>query len=165
MLLLGDIARRHAALRGDKTAYVIGAARVTYRTLHARSNQLARGLARLGVRHGDRVAVMASNRTEYPIIYFAIIKLGAIVVPINARFTAAEVGAVVGHCEAETCFIAGEFAALLADVRASGQVPLLRRIIAIDADPAFPMRHSSTRSQTPNRPTTSASPSTSTTRT
>ena len=45
---------------------------------------------------------MAANRTEYPIIYFAVIKLGAIVVPVNARFTAAEVAAVVGHAEAET---------------------------------------------------------------
>src|SRR5215470_19153477 len=109
MLLLGDILRRHAAVRGDKTAYVVGPDRVTYAAFHARSNQLARALARLGVGRGDRVAVMAPNRVEYPIIYFAVLKLGAIVVPVNARFTAAEVAAVVGHAEAETFLVAGEF--------------------------------------------------------
>ena len=87
MLVLGDILRRHAAVRGDKTAYVVGADRLTYGAFHARSNQLARALARLGVRRGDRVAVLATNRVEYPIVYFAAIKLGAIVVPVNARFT------------------------------------------------------------------------------
>jgi acyl-CoA synthetase (AMP-forming)/AMP-acid ligase II len=137
VLVLGDIVRRHAAVRGDKTAYVIGADRVTYRAFHARSNQLARALARLGVRRGDRVAVMAANRTEYPIIYFAVIKLGAIVVPVNARFTEAEVAAVVGHSEAETFFVAAEFGAMVDTLRAAGQLPLVRRIIAIDADVAI----------------------------
>src|SRR5216684_2763850 len=99
MLLLGDILRRHAAVRGDKTAYVVGPTRVTYGAFHARSNQLARALQRLGVRRGDRVAALANNRAEYPLIYFAVIKLGAIVVPINARFTADEVANIVTHAD------------------------------------------------------------------
>ena len=127
MLLLGDILRRHAAVRGEKTAYVVGADRVSYATFHARSNQLARALARLGVGRGDRVAVMATNRLEYPIVYFAVLKLGAIVVPVNARFTAAEAAAVVGHADAASLFVAPEFEAL---VRAAAP-PCVRRTIAI----------------------------------
>ena len=138
MLLLGDILRRHARVRGDKIAYVVGADRVTYAAFHARSNQLARALARLGVQRGDRVAVMAANRTEYPIIYFAALKLGAIVVPVNARFTAAEVAAVVSHSEAETFFVAGEFAELVAALQTDGQLPRVRRVVAIGAAAAFP---------------------------
>jgi acyl-CoA synthetase (AMP-forming)/AMP-acid ligase II len=52
---------------------------------------------------------MATNRVEVPIIYFAVLKLGAIVVPVNARFTAGEVAAVVGHAEADTLLVAPEF--------------------------------------------------------
>jgi fatty-acyl-CoA synthase len=126
VLVLGDILRRHAAVRGDKTAYVIGADRVTYAAFHARSNQLARALARQGVRRGDRIAVMAPNRVEYPIIYFAAIKLGAIVVPVSSRFTAAEVTAVVSHAEAVTFLVAPEFAALV-----EGRVPAVRRVVTI----------------------------------
>lgn len=133
MLQIGDILRRHAAVRGTKTAYVVGADRVTYGAFHAGSNRLARALARLGVRRGDRVAVMAANRTEYPIIYFAVLKLGAIVVPVNARFTATEVATVVHHAEAATFIVAGEFAPLVEGLRADGKLPLVRQLIAIDA--------------------------------
>ena len=132
MLVLGDILRRQAHVRGDKTAYVVGAERVTYRAFHLRSNQLAQALARLGVRRGDRVAVLAANRVEYPIVYFGALKLGAIVVPVNARFTSAEVANVVHHAEAETLIVAGEFAAMVATLRAEGRLPLLRRVIELD---------------------------------
>jgi len=133
VLLLGDILRRHAAVRGDKVAYVVGPDRVTYRAFHARSNQLARALARSGVRRGDRVAVLATNRAEYPVVYFAAIKLGAIVVPVNSRFTAGEVGNVVNHAEAETFFVASEFAPLVEPLRTEGRLPLVRRFVAIGA--------------------------------
>jgi fatty-acyl-CoA synthase len=132
MLLLGDILRRHASVRADKTAYIVGTERVTYRAFHQRSNQLARALQRLGVRRGDRVAVLANNRLEYPVIYFAVIKLGAIVVPINARFTGQEVDAIVTHAEAETFFVATEFAPLVTELRAAGRLPSVRRFISID---------------------------------
>jgi len=132
MLLLGDILRRHARARGGKTAYVVGGERVTYAAFHARSNQLARALRRLGVGRGDRIAVLAVNRSEYPVVYFAAIKLGAIVVPVNARFTAQEVAYVVGHAEAETFCVAGEFAALVGELRARGALPTVRRCIGFD---------------------------------
>jgi acyl-CoA synthetase (AMP-forming)/AMP-acid ligase II len=136
MLLLGDIVRRHAAVRGDKTAYVVGADRVTYRAVHDRSNQLAHGLHRLGVGRGDRVAVLATNRAEYPIIYFAALKLGAIVVPINARFTAAEAATIVTHAEAATLIVAGEFATSVDELRQTNRLPSVRQTIGLDAGPA-----------------------------
>jgi len=103
MMRLGDIVRRHAVVRGGKTAYVVGTDRVTYADFHERSNRLAHALARLGVARGTRLAIMAPNRVEYPIVYFAVLKLGAIVVPVNARFTAAEVAAVRSSTPRPTC--------------------------------------------------------------
>src|SRR6185436_12013794 len=126
MLVLGDILRRHAQVRGAKTAYVVGAERVTYAEFHALSNRLAHALERLGVRRGDRVAVLAPNRVEYPVIYFGILKLGAIVVPVNARFTAAEVANVVHHAEAETLIVGGDHGPTIAALRADGRLPLVR---------------------------------------
>jgi acyl-CoA synthetase (AMP-forming)/AMP-acid ligase II len=130
VLVLGDILRRHAKVRGSKAAYVIGDDRVTYAAFHARSNQLARALARLGIGRGDRVAVMATNRVEYPIIYFAVLKLGAIVVPVSARYTAGEVAAVVGHAEADTVLVAPEFEQL---VRAPRVIRIGRELDALAA--------------------------------
>jgi len=136
MLLLGDILRRHAIVRGDKWAYAIGDAQLTYGEFHLRANQLARALRRSGVRRGDRVAILAGNRVEYPLVYFAAIRLGAIVVPINARFTAGEVRYVVEHAEAETLIAAGELAALIETARADGGLRSVRRYLRLDASGA-----------------------------
>src|SRR5437899_3156799 len=132
MLLLGDILRRHARYHADKTAYVLGPARVDYAAFHHRSNQLARALQRLGVRQGDRVAVLANNCAEYPVIYFAAIKIGAIVVPLNARFRASEIAYVCNHSEAETLFVSAECAESIADLRRSGQLRSVRHVLGID---------------------------------
>ncbi|TMB07620.1 MAG: long-chain fatty acid--CoA ligase, partial [Deltaproteobacteria bacterium] len=75
-LLLGEIVRRHACHRPERTAYVIGPHRVTYRQLNALTNRLAHVLRGHGVARGDRVATLALNRLEYPAIYFALAKLG-----------------------------------------------------------------------------------------
>ena len=89
-LLLGEIVRRHACHRPERTAYVIGPHRVTYRQLNALTNRLAHVLRGHGVARGDRVATLALNRLEYPAIYFALAKLGAIHVPLNFRYRVSE---------------------------------------------------------------------------
>jgi acyl-CoA synthetase (AMP-forming)/AMP-acid ligase II len=132
MLLLGDILRRHARIRGDKTAYVVGAELLDYREFHLRSNQLARALRRLGVGRGDRIAVMANNCAAYPLVYFAAIKLGAIVVPVSARFTATEVAYIVSHAEAQTFFVAPEFLRLVDDLQVDNRLSSVRHLVSID---------------------------------
>src|ERR1043166_764773 len=91
MLLLGDILRRHAATRGDKLAYVLGDERVTYREINRRPTRLAHLLRAHGVGRADRVAILAANVPLYPEAYFAAAKLGAILVPLNARYKEVEV--------------------------------------------------------------------------
>jgi acyl-CoA synthetase (AMP-forming)/AMP-acid ligase II len=58
--------------------------RLTYRELSERVDQLAGGLhRRFGVSPGDRVAVLAPNRLEVPVLVLALLRLGAVVVPLN----------------------------------------------------------------------------------
>ena len=56
---------------------------MTYERLDSRSNQLADALAARGFRHGDRVGVVLYNRLEWMEVFFAVAKLGGVVVPIN----------------------------------------------------------------------------------
>lgn len=64
----------------------------TYSELYARANRLAGALqSRYGIAHGDRVACMAQNDLDYVTLFFALQRLGAILVPINYRFTCSEV--------------------------------------------------------------------------
>lgn len=58
----------------------------TYAELYQAVDQLAAGLQHWGLRKGDRVAFFLSNRPEFVIAYLAVIRLGAIMVPINLRY-------------------------------------------------------------------------------
>lgn len=65
---------------GDLTALVFNDVRWTYRELQARVNRTAGGLSRLGVRKGDHVVMTLPNCPEYVVLFFAIQKLGAVLV-------------------------------------------------------------------------------------
>lgn len=62
----------------------------SYAELDSRANQVAHALTRLGVRAGDRVAVVAENLPEWGELYFAAFKLGAVLVPLNYRLNPRE---------------------------------------------------------------------------
>ncbi|MET4122027.1 acyl-CoA synthetase (AMP-forming)/AMP-acid ligase II [Bradyrhizobium sp. JR1.5] len=65
--------------------------RATYSEVERFSNRYAHALRAFGVRKGDRIGAMLPNRIAFPILWFAIAKLGAVMVPINMRFTAREI--------------------------------------------------------------------------
>ena len=134
MLLLGEILRRHARARPRKTAYVVGAARVTYAQFNADANRLAHALQMLSVGRGDRVAILANNCTQYPLAYFACIKIGAIAVPVNARFKDDEIRYVVDHSESMVLLYGVDFGATVERLRP--RWPCLRYARALD-DAAF----------------------------
>lgn len=72
--------------------YVIAEGTVaTYSEVRERSRRLAAGLLTLGVRPGDRVALLVDNRAEYPAIKLAIAWLGAVAVPLNYSYRADEI--------------------------------------------------------------------------
>ena len=62
----------------------------TYHEVEARSNVYASALMKFGVAFGDRVAVMLPNRIEFPLIWFALAKIGAVMVPVNVKYTPRE---------------------------------------------------------------------------
>jgi fatty-acyl-CoA synthase len=130
VLTLGEILRRHARVRPRKTAYVVGARRVTYAEFNADANRLAHALQALGVGRGARVAVLANNCAEYPLLYFACIKLGAVVVPVNARFKDEEVHYVVAHSESMALFHGVECTATVDGL--CGRWPHVRHYRALD---------------------------------
>jgi len=85
--MLTNTARRFP----DRPAVSWGERTLTYAELDARTDALAHGLAALGVRRGDRVAVLMRNRPELLEAMYACFKAGYCLVPLNARFTADEV--------------------------------------------------------------------------
>ena len=91
VLLIGDILRRRA--RGpdaDRTALVFREHTWTYGELNSAATRLANGLIGLGVRRGDRVALLGRNSVEWVVAYFAAAKAGAILVPVSFWYKSAE---------------------------------------------------------------------------
>jgi acyl-CoA synthetase (AMP-forming)/AMP-acid ligase II len=81
----------HAARRfGDRTALTDGPRRYTFAEVHADVLRAAGGLRTLGVRPGDRVAIWLGNRPEWCVAFFAAVRVGAIVVPLNTGLSAPE---------------------------------------------------------------------------
>lgn len=81
---------RAATLAGDVEAVVVGDGRLTYAELAAEVSRIRGGLAAQGVKRGDHVGLCLGNSTLWVSIFLAIGTLGAVTVPINTRFVAAE---------------------------------------------------------------------------
>ena len=89
---------RQARERPDAPALrETGGAGWSFGDLDRASRDLARGLDLAGVRPGDRVMIACENCLELIAALFACYRLGAIAVPVNARLTAAEIGAIRDH--------------------------------------------------------------------
>ncbi|KIW04484.1 uncharacterized protein PV09_04243 [Verruconis gallopava] len=95
---------------GDRPAVISRHQRraMTYYQLDRDSNALARGLANVGVKKGDRCAVMLGNNIEYAIATYALFKLGAILVPLNPAFNSTQVLSAMNHLSAEHLLISTE---------------------------------------------------------
>ena len=64
---------------------------MTWRVFEEKANRLANLLLKRGIKKGDKVAILLMNCLEWLPIYFGILKTGAIVVPMNFRYTAEEI--------------------------------------------------------------------------
>ncbi len=73
----------------------VGGERLTYRELWDRAAKVAGGLCELGIQPGDRVAIHLGNGIKWCLAFFGAQMAGAIVVPVNTRFTEPEVAYVV----------------------------------------------------------------------
>ena len=95
---LGELLDEMARTRPHADAVVFRDERLTYAALRARADDLARALLAVGVRKGDRIAVLLPNRPEWLVAAFAIGKLGAITVGISTFSAPPEIAWTIEHC-------------------------------------------------------------------
>lgn len=84
-------------------------ARVTYADFAEEADSLAASMFQVGVRKGDKVAVLMTNLVEWPVIYLATLRLGAVLVPINTWFKESEVEFALEHSGARHLFLLDRF--------------------------------------------------------
>jgi long-chain acyl-CoA synthetase len=115
--------------------------RLSYGELVARVQSLAGGIhAQLGVRSGDRVAVLAPNRPEIPVLVLALMRLGAVVVPLNPTSAAEDWTYILGHSRAKGLFATSDLAARVPDGARPAFVTPVEDTpsLAVDAPPPPP---------------------------
>jgi len=97
-----------AAKDAGKTALIIGEQHFSYARLEALSNRVANSLVAMGIVPGDRVTLYGANAWEWVVSYYGILKVGAVVNPVNVMLTPNEVEYVVADCGAKAIIASKE---------------------------------------------------------
>lgn len=140
MRFLGEIARLNAKRFGDKTALIFEDDRLSFAELNACADGIGRQLLDLGIRAGDRVALLAENCLEFFPLYFGIVKIGAVMVPLNFRCAVAELEHMIRDCSPSALFHTDAFASQAEQLKARCPdsfklVRMSRDLLDVDARP------------------------------
>ncbi len=126
--------QRRADINPDRPALIDGDRRLTYRALRDRVAAAAAGMEALGVRRGDRVAILSINRAEFVEVLFAAAWLGATVVPLNWRLTAAELAFQVGDSEPRVLLVDPELQSLAEGLRGEPESRTIETYVGFNGD-------------------------------
>ncbi|MEP7151142.1 MAG: long-chain fatty acid--CoA ligase [Nitrospira sp.] len=118
-----DLLRRSASRFPESTALFFYGARISYRELNDLTTRFALGLRRLGVKTGDRVALMLPNIPQAVIAYYGVLKAGAIVTPTNPLYVEREIQSQLIDSGSETIVALDLFYPRIRAVRERAQLP------------------------------------------
>ena len=117
MINIGDWIRKWSFLQPHKKALIFEDRPFTYQEINQRTNQLCHFLLELGIRKGDRISVLLYNCHQYIEIFFALSKIGAILVPLNWRLAAPELKFIIKDSGSRMIIFDPEFEEIIASIR------------------------------------------------
>ena len=132
--------------RADQTPHEVGldflGRRTTWQQLHQSALHLAGGLQALGVGKGDRVILFMQNCPQFIVAFHAVIRLGAVVVPVNPMNKADELGHYILDASARVAIASSDIAPELARACQTAQIAhTLQHLIVFDLVDALPEDH------------------------
>jgi long-chain acyl-CoA synthetase len=119
---------------GDKKALVFGTTDYTYRELNDRVNRIAAAFKDRGVSKGDRIGIYLTNRPEWIMAYYGIIRIGAAAVCISAAYRSTELGHLIQDSQASFIVTSEE---LLPNIPDQNKFPFLKEIMVLEKDDVF----------------------------
>jgi len=102
---------------------------ITWKQLDERVNRLANALMKMGVKKGDRVVHLMMNSIEWLEAYFAILRTGALAVPLNFRFIGRQIKYCVDVCEPKAMIFDETFTERVEEIRAT--LPTIKKYIFV----------------------------------
>ncbi|MCB2188033.1 MAG: AMP-binding protein [Deltaproteobacteria bacterium] len=115
---LDQLLRERAAQRGQDIFLVCPGQELSYADLERQVGSVAAGLAGLGLAPGERAALLLGNGPHFLRAWWGLMRLGAVMMPVNLRLTAKEAAYVINHCGARLAVTGPEAAPILAELRA-----------------------------------------------
>ena len=135
---LPDLVALHGKWRGARTALIEGERRLTWREFARDTARVANGLGALGLRSGDRVAVLMDNSLEMVVLLFGILRFGAVAVPLNVSISDEAVGRMIEDADASAIFASHRHCPRIDELRAqSAPVGRALRVAIGRADPGW----------------------------
>jgi long-chain acyl-CoA synthetase len=119
--LLEEAAKKYP----ESPCTIFKGAKITYREMDELTDRLAAGLAELGVKKGDRVGILIPNTPQFVTTYFAILKLGAIVVATNPLYSKREIEHQVNDAGIEVMIVMSNFYNLVKEVQPKTKIKTL----------------------------------------
>ena len=110
----------------DKVGFISSGRRLTYKEFDGIANRIAAGLQKQGVKVGDHVATLLGVQLEFPLTFFALMKLGAVVVPLNTRFKGEELAYEINDSDSKVLIVDEEYWPFIEPVR--GQLKAIEKI-------------------------------------
>jgi len=102
--ILQQVLRETAKKYPENNVIIFGRKKINYRQLNEVTDQIAAGLIELGIKRGERIALLLDNCPEFVISYYSILKAGGVVVPINYMFKMEEAKHIIQDSES-VCLI------------------------------------------------------------
>jgi fatty-acyl-CoA synthase len=103
--VVGDILLKSAARHPNKRVLRFRDRNYTYRELNETVNRCAHGLTELGIQKGDKAAILAHNSDHFIITWWALMKIGAVITPVNWMLKGEETRYIIDHSEAKAFFV------------------------------------------------------------
>ncbi|OGO14370.1 MAG: hypothetical protein A2Y53_04645 [Chloroflexi bacterium RBG_16_47_49] len=116
--LLEESARKYP----DSPCTIFKGAKITYREMNELTDQLAAGIAELGIKKGDRVGIFMPNTPQFVLTFFAILKAGGVVVSINPLYSAREIIHQVNDAGIEVMLVMSNFYKLVKQAQPSTKI-------------------------------------------
>jgi long-chain acyl-CoA synthetase len=126
---LAELVRDVAQADGAKPAILFADQPISYADLDAQIEHAANGLAMRGVAHRDRIALLLPNIPEFIVSYYAILRCGGIVVPINVLYKEEEISYILQDSEAKAIILYADLAAQ--GMAAAAKTPSISQMVVI----------------------------------
>jgi crotonobetaine/carnitine-CoA ligase len=130
MKSIGEALQEAVSRSPEKAFLIFKDQESTYGDFLVTANRIANGLLSLGVREGDKIGILLPNRLEFPCAWLAANTIGAVMVPVNARFVDEEIRYVLHHSESSVLVTCDNHSETVQRLRTG--LPYLHTIINVD---------------------------------